>query len=56
MIQLSIIDAIEAMEAGIQKAVDNADARHSGWSDKAYELLNIFIQEKNEPFRCSAQG
>lgn len=52
MIQLNIIDAIEQMEAGIQQAVDNADARQPDWSATAYTMLALFTQERKQPFRC----
>lgn len=52
MTQLSIIDAIAEMEAGIQKAVENADARHPDWSAKAYSLLTVFIGTRQGAFRC----
>lgn len=52
MIQLNIIDAIAEMEAGIQQAVDNADARTPEWSAKAYSLLEKFLIFRTGAFRC----
>lgn len=32
-------DALEARNAGIQIAADNADAHHIGWTDRAFQFL-----------------
>jgi hypothetical protein len=38
------LDLFQARDIGIQKAVDNANDNHNGWSDDAYAFLIRYIQ------------
>lgn len=42
----------ELAEKGIKQAVTNANRKHDGWSQKAFELLRIYLLTKNTPFLC----
>lgn len=44
-VQLSLEDAIRERDAGIQQAIDHANAVVDNWSEKAYHLLIDFIEE-----------
>ncbi len=50
--QLSLIEAIEAKERGIQQAIDSAENREIAWGDKVMDLLRVFLSERPTPFRC----
>ncbi|CAB4122657.1 hypothetical protein UFOVP32_49 [uncultured Caudovirales phage] len=42
MTQLSLLEAIEERDSAIQSAVENADRKQAGWSDRAYKYLIEF--------------
>lgn len=52
MKQLDILESIAEMEAGMQRATDNADAQQPEWTSKAYSMLVLFTNERLTPFRC----
>lgn len=50
--QLNILDAIAEKEAGIQQAVDHANAVTPQWSDKAYDFLVRYVSSATSSFMC----
>lgn len=44
--------ATQAKNAGILKAITNADAACPGWSEKAYDKLKEFLTIHTEPFQA----
>lgn len=49
-VQLNIDFARKARNKGMQKAKDSADNRTPSWSDRAYVILQEFIQIRRDKF------
>ena len=50
-VQLDILSAIEARDAGIAKVENTADAINPEWRDNAFELLKRFLNECSGEFK-----
>lgn len=42
----------ELKQGGIQVAVDNAEQKHPGWQEEAFEALKQFLFWHKSPFMC----
>jgi hypothetical protein len=48
--QLSLLDAIEARDKGINKALTHAEQECEGWGEKAYDLIKQYLSEVSTSF------
>lgn len=48
--QLNIFEATAARDAGMQTAIEHAEAVHEVWSDKAYAFLLSYARNCKQPF------
>jgi hypothetical protein len=50
-VQLNILEAIQAKEAGMLQALTSAENNCPGWSDTAYSKLKEFLNTVTGPFQ-----
>jgi hypothetical protein len=48
--QLEIFEAVAVRDAAIQQASANAERKHPGWNEQAYQFLLDFIKDRSDPF------
>ncbi|MBS1915696.1 MAG: hypothetical protein JST87_05425 [Bacteroidetes bacterium] len=53
--QLSILDAIQARDAGIKKSSDHAEQVNPGWNERCYRLLQWWLSTKSKGFRFKTE-
>jgi hypothetical protein len=55
-IQLNILEAIQAKEAGMLQAITNADAKIPDWSNKAWEMFKDWLSGWPPGYKFQIEG